>query len=1384
MKRQRVSRIHLSRIIITTLLLLGVFTVANFRGSTSVASSTKESTEDYYVYLAEQAMAEGDLTTADSYIDSLYSSCGQTAQGTLLCARLCVLKEDYVGAKLLYEKLDSTGNSSVMTDTESALLSKLQNNEVMDIYTASNLASQIKYLQGQGSNPVDYGYTSEQVDVANKVLNGSLDPVSDITQIVKDDIAEKTRADAHIEGLAEAIEAADLIATEYNNYIEQNSADTYYLKRYLDSFADLYANSKDAFKISRVDEAYVRLLIMLGERESLAKYADESGSQLALVAVGQMLIDHHMKRSDLPKGFSSLNDDEVEAVNKQCEEALKKVKKRKEGVELRSYENKVKNVGKASDNAALIEIEERIKPGKEDIKDQSPLYMGKAAINYALGNTEKGDKCMDKSMDTYPYSSDDGYRDACQEIGATRYGAGDPNELTDVGESLNKAYNKKVPHTNPAEPKVEDEEEKEEEPEPEEEGEYLDPEDPENFEELLQREDDADQTTQLSAAQELASAYTTCIAKENAALNIGKIDTSKFPTVSFNLQTSEPIDLENPQLAINDCNIVIQDYTIEEVKYDKAILFAVCDKSGSMDGSEKRLRSAVRSLARSLTEKESIGVIGFSDGVDFNSHILGNPSEVIPYLEMLNPGGGTNIASGTFAALSEVGKHEDTINVVIVMTDGEDDSFNGDTLRRLRDITSDGHTVVYTVGMGSSVNADYLQTVARAGNGRFVYSFSASELNNIYDFIHAQMENNYIVSFKAVDTKRKHRVLTCANKADGYAMTKEYSLGDEDDIEESGVEEQPEDAPFDCTGFSTKKIYREVQDVEGFIRGKGFESSMSCFVTLKGKSYIETFVGNYVSDESFSVMLPGRIPPGEYEAFIAVNGVDFKDKIEIFDGCEQVFRYGAYCFFGNRVIRDEEHEKVTITGDVRMNGFLYFNGDVVIEGDIKDNKVTMTSTAGSYILSSRPLLGLMMLLGNKTNVGNWDRYTLYNDEVNLKDFDKYKVETVRWAGADSWKAGVFIAQAPEYTLRPNKYEFKAGEVCWNFPCVSGLFKRLTKTRSNPNGIDNPLKFSVKFEGFVDNSGLFTTGDVSTEDLTFSLKMFGGEYGLKKFALKWDTFKDDYDCTLLINASIFKRFGNVSGDDGKNNWGFQIAAKGGYLDKVRVYADIPFDVPIGGVPVGFNNMMLGIDDLSGQDDVREFSHRLWVANFVGGLDISVGSLKTISAGAASWLGDNLCIVKFEETKLAISFGNAQFALNSLIKLLGEVECGKIDFVMGVIDYKSYVLGTNRPGVYGMRIDIPIGPNIEFPRFKVKGQWGWSILAATAGWRIGGAGEGSIDLDIIKKWSGECKGAVEYGFLLKDNYTGTPYIGFKGENGSKEKIAMKVMFSGWLPDVSFD
>ncbi|WP_044915593.1 vWA domain-containing protein [Butyrivibrio sp. WCE2006] len=1359
-------------IITIALLLLCVFVVGNLHGSTSIAGSTPESAEEYFVFLAEKAMAEGDLTAAEYYIDSLYSKCGQTAQGTLCCARLCVLKEDYVGARLLYEKLESTGNSSVMTDTDSVLFSQIQNNQVMDIYSASNMASQIKLLQQDGVNPTYYGYTSEQVDVANKVLNGSLDPIADMTELLANDITEKTNANAHVEGLSEAVKAAEDIGKEYANYIEHNNADIYYLKKYLESFNNLYANSKDAFKISGVDEAYVRLLIMLGERETLAKYADESGSQLALVAVGQMLIDRNMKQSDLPKGFASLDDDEVNAVNDQCEKALKNVRKRRQGIELRNYENKVKNVGKASENAALIEINDRIKPGKEDIKDQSALYMGKAAISYAVGNTDKGDKCMNKSMETYPYSNDSAYIEACEDISATKYGAGDQNEIRDVGEAIDKAYKKKVPHVNPEEPKVEEEEE-ETELEPVEEGEYLDPQDPENFEELLEREDDADITTQLSAAHELASAYTTCIAKENAALNIGKIDTTKFPTVSFNLQTSEPIeDLSNPQLAINDCNIVITDYTVEEVKYDKAILFAVCDKSGSMEGSEKRLQSAVRNLARSLSENESMGVIGFSDGVDFNSHILASPSDVIPYLEDLNPGGGTNIASGTFAALSEVGKHDDTINVVIVMTDGEDDSFDGNTLNRLKNMTNDGHTVVYTVGMGSSVNSSYLQTVARAGNGRFVYSFSASELNGIYDFIHAQMENNYVVTFKAVETKKKHRVLTCANKADGYAMTKEYFLGDEEEAQEEIIEE--EDVPFDCTGFSTKKIYREVRDVEGFIRGKGFESGMSCFVTLDGKAFQHTYVGNFVSDESFSVMIPGEVPPGEYEAFISVNGKTFKDRIEIFDGAEQVFKYGAYVFFGNRVLRDEENEKITITGDVRMNGFLHFDGDVLIEGDIKDNKVTMSSDSGSYIISSRPLLGMMMLLGNKTDVGNWNQYPLYKDEAHLKDFENYKVETVRWADADSWKAGVFIMQQPEYTLYPDKFAFKAGEISWNFPCVSGLFKKITKK-------DNPLKFAVQMEGFVDNQGLFTKGGVNAEDVSMKLSLLGGEFGLKKFDFKWDTYKDDYDLTLLINGSVFKRWGNVKGDEGTNNFGFEIAAVDGYFSKFRIYADIPVSVLVGGVPVTFSNFFVGISDFHGQEDARSFSERLACSSLEGGTDISVAALKSVSPGLASWLGDDLCIVKFEETKLAVNLFKADFASNSTIKLFGEIEFGKLDWKIGNMDYKSFVLGLTRSG-YGMSFDVPLGPNLELPRFKLTGQQGYSLAGISSAFRVGIKEHGALDIDIITKWKGEFDGAVEEGWYMISPDRIESYIGVRGKNSSNQQVAFRIGFSGYYPYIS--
>jgi len=1272
---------------------------------------------DFYYYLIETQMAEGDLSEAGASLERMYASCGESGKGTLLYARDCVLKYDYVGAGVLYGKLSKISQDGLMSETDRNIYDQIQKGELADFNAA---------------------------------------PAEEMRAFLEQDVAALRQQYPQYLEFEEAVSMLDRIEEAYRAYLADGTVDMNQADSYLVNMEKVYKSCSQAFHVREMDEAYIRLLVMTGAGAKLAEYADQTDSQLAMVSVGQLLIDRKMSADDLPKGFVNVDPDHITAVANQCEHVLTDLEKKKEGAELRSYADKVEAISSMEKNLALTEVDRRLAPDNAALPEKSPLYMGSSAVAYALGNTEKGDEYVKKSMETAPYYQEPMYSGYMSIISSAYYEAGDLSAVMDIGSSVVSAFDAAVPHAYTKPEKEEEDNRKEED------GDSI-------WDILLHQNMDVDAitTSMLSAANLLASQYTTCVAKENAAMSIGKIDVSKFPTISFNLTTSKPIeDLANPGLLINDCNIVIDEYTIEEKKFDSAILYAVCDKSGSMEGSTSRLQSAVRGLAGSLSKKEKMGLIGFSDGVEFDSGIVENVSDLSEYISKLEPGGGTNIASGTFAALSHLSGKEDTINVVIVMTDGEDSSFGSDNLDRLREYVDDGHTLVYTVGMGSSVNASYLQQIASAGNGKFVYSFSASELSAIYEFIHAQMENNYVVTFTAKDVEKNDRVLTCVNKADGYSVTKTYSLGREEIAEP--VTEYPD---FSCTGFVTKKLYKQNAAIETSIRGTGFRSDMTCFVTIEGDCYRGSFEGKFHSDKSFLVTLPAAVQPGKYKVVISIEGGTYKDEIEVLNCTEQIFTFGAYQFSCDEVERFDDRDEVILKGNVLMNGWLQFKGDVVIKGDIKGESVTL-SASDSFVVTDKKPTGIFSEFTDTIFLGSWNEFPIWKDKEHMTKLDEYKVDTRRYE-ADIQLLCI-LGTGPEIQLYPHKMQFKFFDVDLNFPFMSQLFDGQL-----------PLKFASEVGGSVDKKGLHSKGSVSVEDVNAKKKLFKLTLGIKKIAISWDTEADDYGFTFIVNTDIL--FWSADPDDG-TSYGFEIGVKAAKLDTVRIYADTPVTVLKAPVPVSMNNFSIGVEGLginfTGDEANKPLKTILYNAEFTGSADIGFAAVSDVCPNVKPIFG-KLSLATLADTTIRFGFNRDNVMLTSKVKLLGEIDYGECDLTIGKFSVHSYVLGLTHEDVKGIYCMGKQGPDISLKRIAIKyqGATTWTITNKAALINIQGQMSGMID--VWKKYEFTNTGQWELGVYGSDDAPNF-YIGMYGQLNTAAGAADKetkhrflVGMNGWKP-----
>jgi Ca-activated chloride channel homolog len=168
-------------------------------------------------------------------------------------------------------------------------------------------------------------------------------------------------------------------------------------------------------------------------------------------------------------------------------------------------------------------------------------------------------------------------------------------------------------------------------------------------------------------------------------------------------------------------------------------LGVVIDRSGSMYD-ERRLEfvtDAVKFLADNLTSDDKVSIVAFAD----RAKVLITPEaardksavkRAIDDIDLLDIGGGTQMALGMKAAIDEVKKNlnPDRLNRVLVLTDGQtyEETACIDLVEKNR------HEISFsTMGVGVEFNEKLLQRLAQDSNGKYHFIGDPAEIPGIFE---------------------------------------------------------------------------------------------------------------------------------------------------------------------------------------------------------------------------------------------------------------------------------------------------------------------------------------------------------------------------------------------------------------------------------------------------------------------------------------------------------------------------------------------------------------------------------------------------------------------------------------------------------------------------
>lgn len=1066
----------------------------------------------------------------------------------------------------------------------------------------------------------------------------------------------------------------------YEEYTLTGTVDKAEAKQLKKDFEDV---SDEALKVSYIRLGKLKALVLNESYDEIAESADEYSDHNELMILAELYVNGYIKEKDFSDKFASENP-KFDVLKQWTNEMLDSGDLgSSKSPEYKAVESFQEYFDSYTGKPALAKVRDSLEDyaSVKDAEDRSKAYMELAKIETSQGNQSASDRYMTKALETAGICRDESYTKPVYNIIGIIENKDDNESLKNVSGYVNDIITNSTTVKMPEVMYYENPEQETEE--------NVDTDFDDNNNGDNDGNDNENETVNKESEKEQSVSFdnyvSDFVSRKRTSLNIMNINTEKFPQVTAEISVDSEISYSENQLskilALQDCGINIPDFTIEKVSYSSVNFLLCCDYSGSMDGQPiNDLKEAVKMFLNNSDESINFSVVTFTDSVDASLPFGTTRENLISTIEGDYAGGGTNMYGAVLRSIGMFGD-KDALNVIVLLSDGDDNdpqsySTIKDTIGRQ---CAENNITVYTLGLGTGANAEYLSRFSNCTNGEYLYASGSETLLSFYEFIQNMSANRYKVTYTAQDTElQSKRLLEASITDDDFVTSKKYySLNGEDEEGDIAPPEEEEETPVNTdisvTGIDTKLIYATDDEVKIKLLGKGFAERQMAKVTFEGVlSYSPTV--KYLSETEYELTLPASMACGVYNVTAIIGGKKFSFNdaftVALKDGF--LTQFGNYSF--TSLSKTTEDGVTKLSGHVRMNNWLSFYGTVELSGDFSSEKIFMKPSRECYISYDQ-----------KTASGLAKLYAKTNTKVRIDlscGLDLYKDgTTVDETGIEQiYMLNLLQFTKPEVSLYPDRLEVDYNSISTKFPFQDKIIK------------DNAKKVTPFWFEFNECKSIFTGKTVGV-NIEFSksdndkiykpVKIGSMNFNVNNsdFELKINTFTGEYEVKFLIKLIFIDSDGmglSIKWDDG-------LAP-----DEVKFYADFDVNTNISGVPVTFSDFMVGATDMVRDKDEEGYvESAVWSTTnvrpildwkFTGSTKISLVKIDSLIPGIKKYLGD-VSVASFEDTTLTFSIGRGYVGMSTTLKFLEAIELGSASFEAGNIDYTNELLGIDDESVKG-------------------------------------------------------------------------------------------------------